>query len=81
LAAAPQSHGLQDLALPVAPRVGGGKETDRLNTFKINQIGCMLSFCRHLLREGYIHTAYDQMSFCGQQLKGNVFLEEVSVMF
>ncbi len=46
LAVAPQSHGLHDLALPVALRVGGGKETYRLNTFKIN----MFSLCRHLFR-------------------------------
>jgi hypothetical protein len=52
LATTPQSHGLHDLALLVTPRIGGGKETDRLNTFNIN----MFSFNRHLLRENYIHT-------------------------
>jgi hypothetical protein len=72
-----QSHNLQDLALPITPRVRGGKETNRFNTFKIN----MFSFYRHLLRESYIYTVYDQMSFCGEQVKGNVFLEEVSIMF
>ncbi len=50
--AAPQSHDLQDLALLVAPRVGRGKKTDHLNTFKL--VTCFLSVNNSFVKATYI---------------------------